>query len=244
MGYIYKTTNTLNNKIYIGRYNGNDSSYLGSGMCFKRAVKRYGRKNFDKVILENNIESHEELNEREMYWIKLFNSNDPTIGYNLTKGGDGAFGYKHTQEWKDGLSERVKGEKHPLFGKHHSQETRAKMSEVRIGKYVGVNSPNYGLQRSQETRDKISKARIGKYTGENNPFYGRCGEQNPNYGKPRPQEVRDRISESNKGKIFTQEHKDNISKAKKDTPCSQETRDKMSEAHKTRWQKIREGEKE
>jgi len=244
MGYIYKTTNTLNGKIYIGRYNGNDSSYLGSGMCFKRAVKRYGRKNFVKEILEDNIESHEELNEREMYWIALFNANDPTIGYNLTKGGDGAFGYKHTQEWKDGLSERVKGEKHPLFGKHHSPKTRAKMSEAKIGKYVGVNSPNYGLQRSQETRDKISKGRIGKYTGENNPFYGRCGEKNPNFGKPRPQEVRDRISESHKGKIFTQEHKNNISKAKKDTPCSQETRDKMSKAHKARWQKIREGNKE
>ena len=240
MGYIYKTTNTLNGKIYIGRYNGNDSSYLGSGMCFKRAVKRYGRKNFVKEILEDNIESHEELNEREMYWIALFNANDPTIGYNLTKGGDGAFGYKHTQEWKDGLSERVKGEKHPLFGKHHSQETRAKMSEVRIGKYVGVNSPNYGLQRSQETRDKISRGRIGKYRGENNLNYGKGGVEHPLYGRPRSQETKDKISKGNKGKINTQEANDKNAQAHTGKIPSQETRDKMSKAHKAQWQKIKE----
>lgn len=43
---IYKTTNKINGKIYIGRYCGNRSSYLGSGSYLKRAIRKYGKDNF------------------------------------------------------------------------------------------------------------------------------------------------------------------------------------------------------
>ena len=50
------------------------------------------------------------------------------------------------------------GENHPLFSKHHSAETRKKMSESKNGE----NNPMYGKHRSEETRKKISEANMGK----------------------------------------------------------------------------------
>ena len=48
MAVIYKTTNLINGKIYIGQSNGKAKYYLGSGINFKKALKKYGRKNFQK----------------------------------------------------------------------------------------------------------------------------------------------------------------------------------------------------
>lgn len=100
--FIYKITNRINNKIYIGqvynktiydRFNrhiksaSHDSkSYLG------RAIAKYGENNF--VIEEiDKADSLEELNNKEKYWIKYYNSTDKNIGYNLTPGGDGGNTY-------------------------------------------------------------------------------------------------------------------------------------------------------
>jgi group I intron endonuclease len=86
---IYKTTNLIDGKIYIGKDVKNNSSYLGSGVRLKLAIKKYGVQNFKKEVLEDNILDKKTLSEREIYWISYFNSNNRLIGYNLTKGGDG-----------------------------------------------------------------------------------------------------------------------------------------------------------
>jgi hypothetical protein len=86
---IYKTINLVNNKIYIGQDSHDNSEYLGSGKILKKAIKKYGKENFKKKILEDNIRSKKELNEREKYWISFYNSTDKDIGYNIAKGGDG-----------------------------------------------------------------------------------------------------------------------------------------------------------
>ena len=85
------------------------------------------------------------------------------------------------------------GENTSFYGKHHSEETRKKMSEVRTGKHPseesrknmskaqsGENHPLYGKHRSEETRKKISE--------------GLSGENNPMYGKHLPEETRKKIS--------------------------------------------------
>jgi DNA-directed RNA polymerase subunit RPC12/RpoP len=83
---IYKTTNLLDNKIYIGQDSNNNPNYYGSGkvLCYK--IKKYGKENFKKEILEF-CETKEQLNEREIYWIAKLKSTDRKIGYNLTFGG-------------------------------------------------------------------------------------------------------------------------------------------------------------
>ena len=90
-GYIYKTTNLVNNKIYIGQHKSQifeNINYLGSGKNINRAIYKYGRENF-KVELLEWCESKLKLDEREIYWISFFNSRDPAIGYNITAGGEG-----------------------------------------------------------------------------------------------------------------------------------------------------------
>lgn len=85
---IYKTTNTVNGKIYIGKDVRNRNSYLGSGKYLHNAISKYGRDKFVKEILEY-CETKAELCEREKFYIKQFNSRHRDIGYNIAKGGEG-----------------------------------------------------------------------------------------------------------------------------------------------------------
>lgn len=90
IGYIYKTTNLKNGKIYIGKHIATQfepNKYIGSSCLFKQIVARDGAKNFNCELLEE-CDTLEELNERERYYIKLFNSQDRSIGYNIADGGD------------------------------------------------------------------------------------------------------------------------------------------------------------
>lgn len=87
---IYKITNIVNNKIYIGKHkteNINDD-YMGSGILLKRAQNLYGKNNFIKEIL-CECSSNKELNEKEIEYIQKYNSTNKDIGYNISKGGDG-----------------------------------------------------------------------------------------------------------------------------------------------------------
>lgn len=107
MGYIYKITNNINGKIYIGQtrttepqrwqqhvwhaYNDSDNDSLL--LC--RAIRKYGKENFTRTIVEecNNWF----LNERERYWINYFNSTNHDIGYNVTEGGEGHSKYSNEE---------------------------------------------------------------------------------------------------------------------------------------------------
>ena len=104
-----------------------------------------------------------------------------------------------------------KGKDHPWYGKHHTEESRKKMSLSRMG-----NTNSKGKKKSPETCRKISESKKGKK-------YPNCrrdvsGEKNPNFGKPRPLEVRLKISEARKklkGKIkFSPEARLHIGQAK------------------------------
>ena len=87
---IYKTTNLINGKIYVGQDSFNNVEYFGSGKIIKQAIEKYGKENFKKEILEK-CSSREELDERETFWIQELKSHDREIGYNISKrwfGGD------------------------------------------------------------------------------------------------------------------------------------------------------------
>lgn len=158
-GYIYKTTNLINGKIYIGQHKKTylDENYLGSGFSLSRAIKKYGKNNFTCQILEF-CKDKKDLDIKEIKYIRLFNSTDPSKGYNISSGGQGGdlgpvVNYKISQklkgrpkseEQKKLLSERNKGHK-------NSPEVRRKISQA-----------NKGKKLSQEVKDKISKANSGK----------------------------------------------------------------------------------
>lgn len=84
---IYKTTNNLNSKIYVGQSTKNDPNYYGSGKLISYVIKKYGIENFTREIL-CECSSLEELNEKEIFWIKELNAMDKNIGYNLHPGGN------------------------------------------------------------------------------------------------------------------------------------------------------------
>lgn len=143
-GYIYKTTNLLNNKIYIGQKKSEKflgEKYLGSGVRLNSAIKHYGKSNFI-VELIDVADSKVDLDEKEVYWINKLNSRNLDIGYNLSLGGDGN---KGTPAWNKGLNRQT----YPNLC--HSLETRAKMSKIHLGHIC-----------SEETRLKISSSNKGK----------------------------------------------------------------------------------
>lgn len=89
--YIYKTTNLINGKIYIGlseKSPEESKGYLGSGDSIKKSIIKYGASNFSKDILEEGFSNRLELIQAEIKWINYFNSTDKKIGYNLSPGGD------------------------------------------------------------------------------------------------------------------------------------------------------------
>lgn len=89
---IYKITNLINNKVYIGqskniskRWNAHRVRSQNDDYPLYRAIRKYGLENFTfEVIEECNIDS---LDDREKYWIAYYKSNNPNNGYNLTAGG-------------------------------------------------------------------------------------------------------------------------------------------------------------
>lgn len=85
---VYKITNLINSKIYIGKDTTSDPNYFGSGLLINRSFEKYGKENFIKEVIDETTD-YDELSEKEIYWIEKYNSTDREIGYNISKGGDG-----------------------------------------------------------------------------------------------------------------------------------------------------------
>lgn len=157
-GYIYKTTNLINNKIYIGQHVATefDKYYKGSGVLLTNAFKKYGKENFECILLEA-VETKEDLDAREAYWITTLNSRDKSIGYNITAGGEGTIGYQHTEEAKKKMSVAKKGKS--LTEAHKKAIGLAsrgrKMSEESKAKLRATNS---GRKVTEEARQKMHEA--------------------------------------------------------------------------------------
>ena len=83
---IYKITNTINGKFYIGQDFYDNPKYFGSGKLIIMAIKKYGIENFTKEILEYCVDE-KHLDEREIFWIKELNATNRKIAYNICEGG-------------------------------------------------------------------------------------------------------------------------------------------------------------
>ena len=149
IGYIYKTTNLINNKIYIGKHMSEKVSktYKGSGKILKQAFKKYGKENFSCEVIAT-ASTEDELNNLEAYWIEWYNSRDPEIGYNIVAGGLGTSGYKHTEEAKQKMSKAKTGRK-------LTEEWKKHVGEASRGRFV-----------AEETREKLRRASLGRKMSE------------------------------------------------------------------------------
>lgn len=90
MRFIYKTTNKVSGKAYVGMCanTSNYRTYLGSGKLLSQAIDKYGKENFEREILEY-CDTEEELRVAEMKWIKYYNAVESNTFYNLHEGGRG-----------------------------------------------------------------------------------------------------------------------------------------------------------
>lgn len=87
--YIYKITNTVNGMMYIGsHYGGIHDNYFGSGIAITRAIKKYGKENFKKEIIETQPTKQLVL-ERENYWLSKLNCATSSQYYNMTNTASG-----------------------------------------------------------------------------------------------------------------------------------------------------------
>ncbi len=189
--YIIKCVPT--EKIYIGktiqpfqeRWNShtsqlNENKHYNEYM--QRGWNKYGKDNFCFLILEEfNDILDEDLIKLEKYYIEYFDCKAPK-GFNLTDGGDGLAGKHHSEESKKRISEKHKG-------KILSEETRERISKSRKGRYSGKNNSNFGKPFSEEHKRKLS---------ENHADYS--GKNHPNFGNHLSQETKDKIRKSIMGR--------------------------------------------
>lgn len=174
---IYCFENLINGKKYIGQaYNIERRLYeheyhlsRGTDKCvaLQRAVNVYGMENFNVYILESCEPS--ELNDREIYYILEYKTNNRHYGYNVSSGGkQGLIGYKHPPEmgrkvsaakkgWK--MSEEQKRKLSSIFkGRFVSEETKKRMSEG----HSGEKHYMFGKKHSEESIQKMREAHAGE----------------------------------------------------------------------------------
>lgn len=149
---IYKTINLISGKFYIGKDAKDNPDYLGSGILLKRAILKYGRENFIKVIVER-CENLQQLSEREKYWIEKEGA--IKIGYNISTGGAGGNNITYNPR-KEIIIKSVweKRKNNPMF-KERCKEISQKAASTR--KSLGIVSKLKGRKHKEETREKISK---------------------------------------------------------------------------------------
>lgn len=179
---IYVFKNKVNGKMYVGQtqrtFAVRTKQHLSrSDTYFDKALAKYGLGNFSYEIIDRG-NTLEELNEKERYWITECDCLWPK-GYNLTVGGGGVNGYKHTDEQKRKMSDMKKGKMtgkdNPFYGLNHTVEAISKMSNFQSsrwtnearkersdnykGKFGGVDNPFYGKEHKQSSKCKMSKAK-------------------------------------------------------------------------------------
>lgn len=188
---IYKWTNLVNGKIYIGQSSNlkkRKSRFLNfnleySGEYINNSRLKYPSGEYWKydIIEYCNVE---ELDNRETYYINLYNSTDKSIGYNLCKGGNGTRGFspwnkglKWTDDIKNKISETLKGTTSWCKGLTFSKDYRNKLSESHKGK-----------KHTDEQKKKISESIKG--------------EKSYMYGKPKSEEIKNKIRLTKSKKVY------------------------------------------
>jgi hypothetical protein len=165
---VYKTTNIINGKVYIGKDRKNNPNYLGSGKLLHQAIKKYGKSAFRKEILFES-DDDKEINSREK--IEIENHKGRDICYNLAEGGTGGNTVKYYTEeeynnWKIKLSKSSSRRK-------FTEEIKMKLSIANRGKFYGDKNkismalkdtwkdPN-SVFNSKEYREKLSNSAKGR----------------------------------------------------------------------------------
>ena len=200
---IYKITSP-SNKVYIGRsvnilarFNYYKYSKKDSQRKLYNSFKKYGISSHKfEIIISGNF-NNTLLNELERHYIQLYNTT--YNGLNLTTGGEGLEGYKHSEKTK--LLQSLN-----KLGKPFSEEHRKNLSASKLNVKRGplseehkakISKSHLGLKASEETKLKLSKAHTGKIISESTREKMRVNSSQRKHTK----ETKEKISKMFKGKV-------------------------------------------
>lgn len=241
---IYKITNLVNEKVYIGsavniknRWKGHMYLFLAgtNSRRLQRSWNKHGEKCFQfKVICYCK---KEELLQKEQEMLEFYNSADPLFGYNIRDKAESNLGIKLTEKTKQKIRDNaLRGDANPSKRK----EVRDKISKANTGKI-----------RSEETKEILSKATILYQQTYGHPSLGRhhseetkellslIAKKRHTKGYHWSKEARKRVSKLRKGRVITPEWRLALSKAGKNRILSEETRQKLATSATKRWERFR-----
>lgn len=179
-GYIYITTNTINNKQYIGQHKSEvfDEKYKGSGKRLKLAFAKYGKENFTCQILQECF-SKEELDQAEIHYINSLDCVNSTDFYNLKEGGSGGGQKGLVYIRRDRELKRVPKEELDIYlqqgfelgGYIPGEEERQNRAQAHVGlkyqhskEFLEHGSKSRGSKRPREIVEKIAERKRGSTT--------------------------------------------------------------------------------
>jgi len=184
--YIYKTTCNITNRYYIGMHSTSnlEDGYLGSGKRLRRSIRKYGKENHIKEILEF-LSNREELVIRESEIINKVLLDD-ILCMNLRLGGQG--GFYNTESVKKGrrITDEILEKKYgkdfrKIISKNYqnslSEDDRKENSEKikKRLKEIGFNHSTFkGKKHKEESKNNIGKKNSIKQKGKKNSQYGTC----------------------------------------------------------------------
>lgn len=155
---VYLTTNKVNDKKYIGVDTKDDPNYFGSGVVIKQSIKKYGKENFKREILESS-DNVKYIFEREIYWINTYNAIESNEFYNLADGGKGGNTLNNEEsikKWeicKTSLENVAKFRKGKTYDEIYGDMSEEEKRKRRVA--------SYGRIKSKEECEKISKSLTG-----------------------------------------------------------------------------------
>lgn len=224
---IYKTTNLINNKIYVGKHVQYDTSafdgYLGSGLLIKRAISKHGEENFQRDLIEVTYNINI-LNEREIYWIEQLSACDKNIGYNLTKGGQGGDTISnHPNKLeiyrKISLSSKINTKKYWDELTKEEYKTRCESQQKdkngmfgKVGYWKDKEIPRIFVEKMIKTKEERGILR-------------QYGHENPNYDNHWDEEQKEKASQ-----IWKEKYENGYVHPQTGIPLSEEVRKKLSQA--------------
>jgi hypothetical protein len=178
------------------------------------------------IILELEVTDEEHDCEREIHWIAHLREEGFYL-CNHTDGGEGRKNCSPSEETRHKISESLRklnrtGEKAPFYGYKHSKEMKQKMSDC----MTGDKNPIYGKGEDRKGEKNWFYGRKHDAVAKQKMSECNRGENNPNYGKVTSEETKRKISEAKKGKPCSEETKRKLSEAAKNRKVSSETRQK------------------
>jgi hypothetical protein len=176
--YIYKTTNIINNKFYIGMHSTDniDDKYIGSGKRLWYSLRKYGKENFKLEILEF-YPDRIALKKREEELVNEELLKDPMC-MNLKCGGEGGFISKEQQKYRSSCAGKAyaKKLKTDIDFKNRLSQIRSNIMKKNLKNGIRpyINSSRFTNKKHTEVTKKIMSLKASKRIGENNSQYGTC----------------------------------------------------------------------